>query len=80
MCAVVTTHDPLTEALEDIAARRRVPGATYRLQFSQSFTFADAAGVVDYLADLGISDIMPRRCCARARAARTAMTSAITST
>ncbi len=33
------------------------PSATYRLQFNQKFTFDDAAGLVDYLDDLGITDI-----------------------
>ena len=33
------------------------PSATYRLQFNKSFTFDDAAGLVDYLDDLGITDI-----------------------
>jgi (1->4)-alpha-D-glucan 1-alpha-D-glucosylmutase len=42
-------HEPALEA--------RVPIATYRLQFNQAFTFADARGVVPYLATLGISDI-----------------------
>ena len=34
----------------------RIPIATYRLQFNSRFTFADAAGIVDYLHALGISD------------------------
>ena len=34
----------------------RVPIATYRLQFNQSFGFRDATAIVSYLADLGISD------------------------
>jgi (1->4)-alpha-D-glucan 1-alpha-D-glucosylmutase len=33
------------------------PSATYRLQFNKSFTFDDAAGLVDYLNELGITDI-----------------------
>jgi (1->4)-alpha-D-glucan 1-alpha-D-glucosylmutase len=33
------------------------PSATYRLQFNKSFTFDDAAGLVDYLDGLGITDI-----------------------
>jgi (1->4)-alpha-D-glucan 1-alpha-D-glucosylmutase len=33
------------------------PSATYRLQFNKSFTFEDAAGLVDYLHELGITDI-----------------------
>ncbi len=35
----------------------RVPRATYRLQFNHRFTFRDAAELVPYLADLGISDL-----------------------
>ncbi len=37
-------------------ARRRVPSATYRLQFNRDFTFADARGLVPYLHALGVSD------------------------
>ncbi len=37
-------------------ARRRVPGATYRLQFNRGFTFRDARELVPYLHALGISD------------------------
>ena len=33
------------------------PLATYRMQFSPSFTFADCLGVLDYLASLGVSHI-----------------------
>src|SRR5262249_44426545 len=33
-----------------------VPSSTYRLQLSLSFTFRDAAGIVDYLDALGVSD------------------------
>ena len=33
------------------------PSATYRLQFNKSFTFDDAAGLVDYLNELGVTDI-----------------------
>ena len=36
-------------------ARRSTPRATYRLQFNRHFTFRQAAGVVPYLHDLGIS-------------------------
>ena len=32
-----------------------LPLSTYRLQFNSAFTFADAAGIVDYLQALGIS-------------------------
>ena len=34
----------------------RVPLATYRLQLGSQLTFDDAAGLVPYLAALGISD------------------------
>src|SRR5690242_2173843 len=34
-----------------------VPSATYRLQFNRSFTFHQAAEVVDYLAEIGITDV-----------------------
>src|SRR5215204_2218558 len=36
---------------------RRVPDATYRLQFNQRFTFRDAKTVTAYLHDLGVSDV-----------------------
>ena len=35
----------------------RVPLSTYRIQFNADFTFEDAREVVDYLAELGISDL-----------------------
>ncbi|MEW5931004.1 MAG: malto-oligosyltrehalose synthase [Gemmatimonadota bacterium] len=35
----------------------RVPVSTYRLQLNHRFTFCDAADVVPYLAELGISDL-----------------------
>src|SRR3954449_4423010 len=38
-------------------ADHRPPGATYRLQLHHGFTFDDAAGVVQYLADLGVSHL-----------------------
>lgn len=34
----------------------RIPLSTYRLQFNQSLTFRDAAALVPYLCDLGITD------------------------
>jgi len=36
---------------------RRIPRATYRIQFNEQFTFPDAQALVPYLADLGISDL-----------------------
>lgn len=35
----------------------RIPASTYRLQFSASFRFTDAADVVHYLHELGITDV-----------------------
>ena len=37
--------------------RARIPVSTYRLQFNHQFTFKDARALVDYLAELGISDV-----------------------
>jgi (1->4)-alpha-D-glucan 1-alpha-D-glucosylmutase len=39
------------------APRRRIPSATYRIQFNAGFTFRDAAELVPYLAELGVSDL-----------------------
>jgi (1->4)-alpha-D-glucan 1-alpha-D-glucosylmutase len=36
--------------------QRRVPRATYRLQFRADFTFREAQALVPYLAELGVSD------------------------
>lgn len=47
----------LDSILTSVAARRRVPSATYRVQFSQNFTFRDAEALVPYLHRLGISDL-----------------------
>src|ERR1700688_2751304 len=33
------------------------PRATYRLQLNREFTFRDAASLVDYMADLGVSHL-----------------------
>jgi (1->4)-alpha-D-glucan 1-alpha-D-glucosylmutase len=41
---------------QDILTHRRIPNATYRLQFGPNFTFRDAEALVPYLSDLGISD------------------------
>ena len=42
---------------KEIFLAPRIPVATYRLQFNSLFTFSDAAGIISYLNDLGISDI-----------------------
>ncbi|HEU4451636.1 MAG TPA: malto-oligosyltrehalose synthase, partial [Longimicrobium sp.] len=39
------------------ASAGRVPRATYRLQLHHQFTFRDAAEIVPYLAELGVSDL-----------------------
>jgi (1->4)-alpha-D-glucan 1-alpha-D-glucosylmutase len=36
---------------------KRIPSATYRLQFNRDFTFQQAGEILDYLRDLGISDV-----------------------
>jgi (1->4)-alpha-D-glucan 1-alpha-D-glucosylmutase len=38
-------------------ADRKIPTATYRLQFNKAFTFASARAILGYLNELGISDI-----------------------
>ena len=38
-------------------AAPRIPLATYRLQFNRHFTFSDAARIIPYLHELGITDI-----------------------
>jgi len=47
----------ISRRVEALIARRRVPGATYRLQFNSQFTFRDALAIVPYLDALGISDV-----------------------
>jgi (1->4)-alpha-D-glucan 1-alpha-D-glucosylmutase len=41
---------------QEILIRRRIPSATYRLQFGSDFTFRDAEALVPYLSELGITD------------------------
>jgi (1->4)-alpha-D-glucan 1-alpha-D-glucosylmutase len=45
----------MSRALEPADPRLRLPESTYRLQFHAGFTFRDAAAIVPYLADLGIT-------------------------
>ena len=47
----------ILNAIEAIADQRRIPAATYRLQFRANFTFEDARALLPYLDDLGISDL-----------------------
>jgi (1->4)-alpha-D-glucan 1-alpha-D-glucosylmutase len=46
----------LERTAADLAARRRLPEATYRLQFHAGFTFRHAAALADYLNRLGVTD------------------------
>src|SRR5439155_22958864 len=48
--------DQLLAHTAEALAARRLPEATYRLQFHAGFTFRDAARLVPYLAELGITD------------------------
>jgi (1->4)-alpha-D-glucan 1-alpha-D-glucosylmutase len=43
--------------IDKLSEYRRIPGATYRLQFNNQFKFSDAKNIVFYLHELGISDI-----------------------
>ncbi|HZK66711.1 MAG TPA: DUF3536 domain-containing protein, partial [Chloroflexota bacterium] len=47
----------LVAMAEKIASQRRIPSATYRLQFNKEFTFRQALEIVPYLHALGISDL-----------------------
>lgn len=45
------------ENQSEASTRCRVPGSTYRIQFSSSFRFRDAFDLVPYLRELGITDL-----------------------
>src|SRR5947209_15217155 len=58
------TTDPVAGAGERLLAEvarevrgRPLPEATYRLQFHKGFTFRDAAALVPYLRDLGVTHL-----------------------
>jgi (1->4)-alpha-D-glucan 1-alpha-D-glucosylmutase len=51
------TTDQSPERQREPEGLRRVPEATYRLQFNRSFTFDDARRVVLYLDALGVTDV-----------------------
>jgi (1->4)-alpha-D-glucan 1-alpha-D-glucosylmutase len=53
---MVVEVSTLEAIVQELLAQRRVPRATYRLQFHPGFTFRDAQAIVAYLAELGISD------------------------
>ncbi len=58
---VLLPDDKVKEIFHTVAknlpASRRLPGATYRLQFNHQFKFSDARSIVSYLHELGISDV-----------------------
>src|SRR5262249_53681545 len=56
MTDTASLNNLLDRTAAAIAARRRFPVATYRLQFHAGFTFRDALDIVPYLHDLGVSD------------------------
>ncbi len=45
------------QTMQRLLAERRIPAATYRVQFNADFTFRDAQAIVPYLHALGISDM-----------------------
>lgn len=47
----------MKDQIREIVEATHLPRATYRLQFNPDFTFKDAQALVDYLDDLGISDL-----------------------
>jgi (1->4)-alpha-D-glucan 1-alpha-D-glucosylmutase len=54
---VLSESMPDTEALRQLLRERlRIPVSTYRLQLHRGFTFRDAAALVPYLAQLGVTD------------------------
>jgi (1->4)-alpha-D-glucan 1-alpha-D-glucosylmutase len=55
--AEAKTIPSVPAVIEEVFHKRRVPNATYRLQFTPSFTFRDGRAVVAYLHQLGISDV-----------------------
>lgn len=50
-------HQILQKLAEQLAQHKRIPVATYRVQFSPDFTFQDARKIVSYLNELGITDL-----------------------
>ncbi|MCE9534617.1 MAG: malto-oligosyltrehalose synthase [Planctomycetes bacterium] len=51
----MTPSELLDRTFERIAAQRRLPESTYRLQLHAGFTFRDAEAIVPYLHSLGIT-------------------------
>jgi (1->4)-alpha-D-glucan 1-alpha-D-glucosylmutase len=74
------TDETAEAVVAQVEARRVRPTAVCRLQFCAEFTFHDAAAVVPYLHDLGISHVYASPITtARTPAARDAWPAAVTS-
>jgi len=52
-----SVDDLFRRALDRAASLRRLPESTYRVQFHKGFTFRDAAAIVPYLAELGVTHL-----------------------
>jgi (1->4)-alpha-D-glucan 1-alpha-D-glucosylmutase len=52
----LSTLAPDAVPVQQFICARRLPTATYRLQFNRTFTFRDVTAIVPYLYNLGISD------------------------
>jgi (1->4)-alpha-D-glucan 1-alpha-D-glucosylmutase len=50
-------QEVVRSVVDNLKSYRRIPLATYRLQFNRHFKFSDARSIVSYLHELGISDI-----------------------
>ncbi len=50
-------NEQIDTLIQQLLEQRRIPRATYRIQFNEQFTFRDALALVPYLHDLGISDL-----------------------
>ena len=58
---MLPVDDLWSKTADLVNTRRRLPEATYRLQFHAGFTFRDAIAIVPYLRDLGVTALsMPR--------------------
>jgi len=44
-------------AEDETIVQARIPGSTYRLQFNEGFTFAQARALTDYFEELGVTDL-----------------------
>jgi (1->4)-alpha-D-glucan 1-alpha-D-glucosylmutase len=57
MTAAIDLDAVVNRAMARAMAMRRLPESTYRVQFHKGFTFRDAAAIVPYLADLGVTHL-----------------------